>query len=218
MLVKIKNRKEVKTKMKNYTGKTLDEALLLASKEENTEINDLLYEVLEEKKGLFSKKVVIGVYNIDDVIAFGENYIKSVLGGIGIAASIKTLYNEGLIKVLIETEQNSLIIGKNGQTLQALNELTKLAISFKFKKKLRILLNVGDYKDKKYFRVVGIARKAAKEVLNTHIEIKLDSMTPDERKKVHNALSTWKNIRTESVGDGKQRAIVIKYVASEDIK
>ncbi|HKL73073.1 MAG TPA: R3H domain-containing nucleic acid-binding protein [Candidatus Onthovivens sp.] len=204
--------------MKNYTGKTLDEALLLASKEENTEINDLLYEVLEEKKGLFSKKVVIGVYNIDDVIAFGENYIKSVLGGIGIAASIKTLYNEGLIKVLIETEQNSLIIGKNGQTLQALNELTKLAISFKFKKKLRILLNVGDYKDKKYFRVVGIARKAAKEVLNTHIEIKLDSMTPDERKKVHNALSTWKNIRTESVGDGKQRAIVIKYVASEDIK
>ena len=204
--------------MKNYTGKTLDEALLLASKEENNEINDLLYEVLEEKKGLFSKKVVIGVYNIDDVIAFGENYIKSVLGGIGIAASIKTLYNEGLIKVLIETEQNSLIIGKNGQTLQALNELTKLAISFKFKKKLRILLNVGDYKDKKYFRVVGIARKAAKEVLNTHIEIKLDSMTPDERKKVHNALSTWKNIRTESVGDGKQRAIVIKYVASEDIK
>ena len=37
-------------------------------------------------------------------------------------------------------------------------------------------------------------------------------MTPDERKKVHNALSSWKNIKTESIGDGKERRIVVKYV------
>ena len=40
-------------------------------------------------------------------------------------------------------------------------------------------------------------------------------MTPDERKKVHNALTNWKNIKTESVGDGKNRAVVIKYVPFE---
>ena len=45
--------------------------------------------------------------------------------------------------------------------------------------------------------------------------MQLDPMTPDERKKVHNALSTWKNIKTESVGDGKSRAIVVKWTGGD---
>lgn len=54
--------------------------------------------------------------------------------------------------------------------------------------------------------------------MKTHIDIKLTPMTPDERKKVHNALSSYKNIKTESIGDGKDRAIVIKYVSNKDTK
>ena len=73
-------------------------------------------------------------------------------------------------------------------------------------------VDISDYKDKKYHRVIALAKRTAKEVLKTHIDTKLDPMTPDERKKVHNALASFRNIKTESIGDGKDRAIVIKYV------
>ena len=120
-----------------------------------------------------------------------------------------------IIKILIETNENNLLIGPKGVTLQSLNELVKLAVSNKFKKKYRILLDVHDYKNKKYNVLIRVAKNAAREVLKTHMDVKLNPMTPDERKKVHYALSTMKNIKTESVGDGKDRAIVIKYVKEE---
>ena len=199
--------------MKTITAKTLELAIDQASEELGVVKEELLYEVLEEKKGLFSKKVVVAFYDTADVIEFAQKYISNIIHeGLGLDVSLKAFYRNGLIKILIETDHNSLLIGRNGQTLQALNELVKLAISSKFKRKFRILLDIGDYKDKKYNRVIAVAKRAASQVLKTHLDIKLEAMTPDERKKVHTALASWKNIKTESVGDGKDRAIVVKYV------
>jgi len=198
--------------MKQFTAKTLEDVLAKASSELNVPVEELLYTVIEEKKGLFSKKVVIEVSDLADVIEYAQKYIENVCKALGLDASTKSFYRDGLIKILVETDRNSLLIGKNGSTLQSLNELTKLSVSSKFKKKFRILLDIGDYKDKKYSRVISIAKRAAKEVSKTHMEIKLEAMTADERKKVHNALSSWKNIKTDSVGDGKDRAIVVKWV------
>ena len=199
--------------MKTITAKTLELAIDQASEELGVVKEELLYEVLEEKKGLFSKKVVVAFYDTADVIEFAQKYISNIIhDGLGLDVSLKAFYRNGLIKILIETDHNSLLIGRNGQTLQALNELVKLAISSKFKRKFRILLDIGDYKDKKYNRVIAVAKRAASQVLKTHLDIKLEAMTPDERKKVHTALASWKNIKTESVGDGKDRAIVVKYV------
>ena len=123
--------------------------------------------------------------------------------------------SETVAKVLLAGLISDTVILKSPTTTQTdvdtANELTKLAVSSNFSRKYKILLDVGGYKDKKYFKVISIAKRCAKEVLKTHIDVKLDPMTPDERKKIHNALSTRKNIKTESVGDGKLRAIVIKY-------
>ena len=198
--------------MRRYTKKTLEECLQEAATELNCEINDLMYEVEEEKKGLFSKKVTIAVTETEDVIEFAEEYITDVCHSLGLDVSLKTFYRDDIIKILIETNHNSIFIGKNGASLQSLNELTKLAVSSKFKRKFKILLDVGAYKDKKYFKVISIAKRAAKQVSKTHVDVILNPMTPDERKKVHNALTSWKNIKTESIGDGKDRRIVVKYV------
>lgn len=200
--------------MKRYSAKTVDDAVKNACTDLKCEINDLVYEIEEEKKGLF-KKAIIAVYETADIIEYAENYIRDVINGLGLECSLKTFYRDGVAKILIETNKNSLIIGKNGSTLQSLNELVKLTCNTKFKRKIRILLDIGEYKDKKYHRVISEAKRAAKEVGKTHIDIKLEPMTPDERKKVHNALSTFKNIKTESVGDGKDRAIVIKYIGNK---
>lgn len=202
--------------MKLYTAKTLEECLSQASTELNVAIEDIIYNVVEEKKGLFSKKFTISVEEIGDVIEYAESYIKDVCHALGLIASLKTFYRDNIIKILIETNRNAVLIGNNGTSLQSLNELTKLAVSTKFKRKFKILLDVGNYKEKKYRSVIFTAKKAAKEVLSTHVDVKLNPMTPDERKKVHNALSSWKNIKTESVGDGKERAIVIKYVTNSE--
>lgn len=197
--------------MRKYTAKTLEDCLKEAALDLQVEEKDIKYKIEEEKKGFFNKKVTISVEETSDVIEFIEAYIKDICHNLGMDASIKTFYREDVIKVLLETNKNSVLIGKNGACLQSLNELTKLAVSSNFSRKYKILLDVGGYKDKKYFKVISIAKRCAKEVLKTHIDVKLDPMTPDERKKIHNALSTWKNIKTESVGDGKLRAIVIKY-------
>ncbi len=204
--------------MKLYTAKTLELALQEASKDLNIPVESLLYTVEEEKRTLFSKKVTISISEMSDVVEYAEGYIRDVIHALGLDVSLTTLYQGEIIKILIETNHNSLLIGRNGETLQSLNELTKLAVSAKFKKKIRILLDIGEYKDKKYTRVVYAAKKTAHEVQKTHIDVKLDPMTPDERKKVHNALASFRNIKTESVGDGKDRAIVIKYVPSQTSK
>ena len=190
--------------MKLYSGKTLADCLKQASEELNVSEEELIYKIVEEKKGLFSKKTTISVEETSDVILFVEEYIKDICHALNLDASLKTFYRDNLIKVLIETNHNSILIGNNGKSLESLNELVKLAVSQKFRRKFRILLDIGNYK-------IHEAKKVAKEVLSTHVDTKLEPMTPDERKKVHNALTNWKNIKTESVGDGKNRAVVIKY-------
>ena len=58
--------------MKKYTKKTLEECLQEAAKELNCEVNDLMYEIEEEKKGLFTKRVTISVKEVEDVIEYAE--------------------------------------------------------------------------------------------------------------------------------------------------
>lgn len=204
--------------MKVYTDKTVADCLKKASSELEISEENLSYEVLEEKSGFMGigKKASIKVFELIDVVDYAEEYLANVCKALGLEVSLKSFTREEVIKILIETNQNSYLIGHNGATLSSLNELVKLAVSNKFKRKYRILLDIGNYKDKKYHKVIGNAKRCAKEVLKTHMEIKLDPMTPDERKKVHNALASFKNISTESVGDGKERAIVIKYVESSE--
>ena len=100
--------------MRRYTKKTLEECLQEAATELNCEINDLMYEVEEEKKGLFSKKVTIAVTETEDVIEFAEEYITDVCHSLGLDVSLKTFYRDDIIKILIETNHNSILIGKNG--------------------------------------------------------------------------------------------------------
>ena len=198
--------------MKEYTAKTVDEALALAAAELGVDVARLVYEVTEEKKSLFKKSATINVYEDDDAAKYAEKYLKSALGSRGIEIETESMIEDGIIKVTIDSDSNPILIGKGGKTLQALNEITKFAVSTKLRKRYRILLDVGGYKEDKYERVASIAKRAAKTVLRTHIDVDLDPMTPDERRVVHNTLSDWEHIKTESSGEGSDRAVTIKYV------
>jgi len=198
--------------MKKYTTKTLEDALTQAEKDLKIPANDLSYKIVEEKVGLFSKKLVIEVYEISDAIIFAEAYLLKAISQFGIEVKATTEIKEDIIHITLETPRNPILIGKNGVTLQALNELVRLATSSKFKKRFRILLDINDYKEAKYDKVVAIAKRIAKDVVRTKQDVTLDPMPADERRMVHNALTGMPNIKTESVGEGQHRAISIRYI------
>ena len=198
--------------MKEFTAKTVEEAVKEAAAELGIEENKLTFEVAEEKKSLFKKTATISVYEHDDAAKFGEEYLISALKGLGIEATASSVMEDDIIKITLESERNPVLIGKAGRTLQALNELVKLAVSNKFRHRYRILLDVGGYKEDKYDRVARIAKRNAKEVQRNKISVQLEPMTPDERRIVHNTLTGWEHIKTESSGEGRERAVTIKYV------
>lgn len=197
--------------MKKYQAKTIDEAVEMAAQELGILPSDVNFAVQEEKKGLF-KKVTIEVYELSDAIEFAEEYLKNVTAALGIQSETTTVLKDDIIRISLNSDHNPILIGKNGKTLQALNELARLAVSSKFKKRFRILLDINDYKDGKYSRVAFAARKAAKEVQKTKMDATLEPMPADERRVVHNALANFSHIKTESAGEGHHRAVVIKYV------
>lgn len=198
--------------MKNYSAKTLEEALASAAQDLGLPLEEISYEVTEEKKGLFSKKITIAVYELSDAIAYAEDYLIKGIATFGITATTKATLTDEIIRISIDSDHNSILIGKNGRTLQALNELTKLAVSSKFKKRFRILLDINDYKDSKYEKLISIARRTAREVQKTKVSVTLEAMPADERRVIHNALNGMPNIKTESIGEGHHRQVTIQYV------
>lgn len=198
--------------MEIYTGKTVEEALEKASKETNTPVSELIYLDTGKKSGLFSKKVQVEVYDLSDVIRFAEDYLLNATDALGIESSVKSRLDDEIIRITLDSTHNPILIGKNGITLQALNELVKLATNNKFHKRFRILLDINGYKGSKYFRLERLARKVAKDVQKTKTTYTFDPMPADERRAIHNALNGWHNIKTESTGEGSHRQVQVIYV------
>lgn len=191
-----------------YKGKTLEEVLNVASEGENTPVDELLYYVESSNE----EEVTIEVYTIVDVIQFAREYIVDGIKALGFDARVNPTLKDDIINLKIECERNPIIIGKNGTSLQALNELVRIAVNNKFHKRFRILLNVSDYKEEKYAKITSFARRIAHEVQKTKVNAILDPMTADERRVIHNALTGMPHIKTESSGFGKNRQINIIYV------
>jgi spoIIIJ-associated protein len=199
--------------MNKYEGKTEEEAVSKACADLGVEDpSTLSYQVISVKKTLFSKTVTIGIYSINDVIVFADDYIKRCLHALGIEGSTEAKYEDGVIKLNIVTSRNKNVIGRNGDTLRSINELTRSACFNRFGGHYRILLNCDGYKETKYSKFAMVARRYARDVQVTHQTVILDPMTSDERRIIHQALSDMPNIKTQSLGTGHKRHVTIQYV------
>ncbi|MFA6624176.1 MAG: R3H domain-containing nucleic acid-binding protein [Bacilli bacterium] len=199
--------------MNKYEGKTEEEALKKACLDLGiADPKTVNYQVISVKKTLFSKTVTIGIYSINDVIVFADDYIKRCLHSLGIEGSTEAKYEEGVIKLNIVTARNKNVIGRNGDTLRSINELTRSACFNRFGGHYRILLNCDGYKEDKYSKFAYMAKHYAAEVQRTHITAVLDAMTSDERRIIHQTLTGCPNIKTQSLGTGHKRHVTIQYV------
>jgi len=198
--------------MKVYQGKTPEDALKIASEELGIPVDELIYSVEDKRVGIFNKKYVVDVYELSDIIQYAEDYILRVIDAFGIESTVKTRLDDDIIRITIDSTHNPILIGNGGKTLQALNELVKVAVSNHFRHRFRILLDINGYKDKKYDKLAKMARRIAREVQKTKTTYTFDPMPADERRAIHNACSGMRNIKTESIGEGSRRQLQIIYV------
>ena len=200
-----------------YEGKNKEEALEKALKELNTTEENLIIKVLEEKNGLLKKSIKIEVIEVNDII----NYIKEVLNEItslmNIKINLEVRRREKNIEIKIFSDNNPILIGKNGKNLESLQNIIRQIIYNQVEDNLKILLDVENYKDKKITTLERLAKRTAREVAKTKIETKLERMNSYERRIIHSTLSNNKYVYTESTGEEPNRCVVIKPKEVEEI-
>ncbi|MEF9920307.1 MAG: R3H domain-containing nucleic acid-binding protein [Erysipelotrichaceae bacterium] len=203
--------------MKSYTGKNLDELLQNAAKEKQVSVEELTYTVTEEKKGFLGLggEVTASVYCVNDICEFIADYLELYFKDIELEIDIDVSVENNFFYVDLNAENNAILIGRNGQTLQALNTVTKAAVSSEFKRRVGILIDVNGYKEEKYAKVCALAKRVAKSVQRSKTDALLDPMPADERKAIHNALTNVRFISTASEGEGRDRRIKILYDPSK---
>ena len=142
----------------------------------------------------------------------GKKYLEDILKAMGIGYQIeaRSINNEEQIHYLVDTYENSLLIGVKGRTLEALQILLRNLISTYTKDRIVTTLDIGGYKSNRARQLEILATKTAKEVSKTKVAVKLQPMTSFERRIIHEKLSEWRDVYTESEGEGEERAIVIK--------
>ena len=118
--------------------------------------------------------------------------------------------NNEHLKIILHSENNSLLIGKNGKNLQSIQTLLRQSILTKTGIYVNLILDVENYKEKREKNIEYLAKKIAKEVEQTKIEVKMDSMNSYERRIVHNILSNNKKVTTISEGEEPNRYVIVK--------
>ena len=200
--------------LSTYTAKNLDDALREACIKKDCRIDGLTYNVLEENKGFLGigSSVKIEAYCLNDVKEFLFDYLGNFFTNANIECSVEIFQKDDSFTIMLDAENNAVLIGKNGKTLQAINTVVKSAVNSEFKRKFKILVDINNYKQERYSKLKSMAIRIAKNVSRTKVDASLDPMSNDERKVIHQALANFKHIKTESEGEGLNRHLVIKYV------
>lgn len=194
----------------NYTGKTYEEALNKAKIDLQELEENLIINKKEEKKTLLSKRVEIEVIEKRAVRESLKRIIKDLLKAMGFEVEIEISINNDVPTYRLYSNNDALLIGKNGKNLQALTTIINQIIIKEIGTSYKFLIDISDYKKRNDQHLETLAKKIAREVKNTKIEVKLDSMNSYQRRIIHNALSNNKYVYTESTGEEPNRCVVIK--------
>jgi len=200
--------------MTNYTAKTIEELLEIAAEEKGCAVSDLQYYITEEKDGLLGlgKSISADVFTNEDIKEFIFDYLGNFFTGIDLDIEVALEERADSFIINLNAENNAVLIGKNGKTLSSFNTLLRAAINNEFKKRIDVMIDVNHYKEDRYAKLRSMAKRIAKQVQRSHVDVALDPMPNDERKMIHKTLSDWHNIKTESEGEGAKRHLCIKYV------
>jgi spoIIIJ-associated protein len=200
-----------------YEVKDLEEAKKLAINDFGLPLEDLSFDVVEERKGFLGigSNISVHVCVYVDPIQKAKDYIETFLEEAGFGGQVEKRVRGNIVEFNIYTrDANGVLIGKNAKTLAALQYMVSIIVNQYFDREyetgLIVKVDVGDYRKKRESRLESLAVRVAREVAKTKIPAKLDYMNSYERKIIHNKISDWNDVTTHSEGEEPRRYIVIE--------
>ena len=195
-----------------FQGKTKEEAIADAIvKLQEVEENLIIKEKEVIKGGLFkSSKVEIEVIEKREVVKYIKEYLVKLLKDLGFQANVEIKNKETLPTYTIYSDNDALLIGKNGKNLKALSTVVNQHINKELGRNYKFIIDINSYKEKREKQLEQLAKRVAREVANTKIEVKMDSMNSYERRIIHNTLTNNKRVYTESEGEEPNRYVIVK--------
>jgi spoIIIJ-associated protein len=214
------------------TGKTVDEAVELALREMQTSIDNVIVEVVEEpSKGLLgiigSKQARVRVtvkedevlvspeetldeVSVEEMQKIIKEFLASVLTEMGINPDIEIVVEEDTFFTNVEGEGLGLLIGKRGQTLEAVQYITNIVANRHSGKRIRVIIDAEGYRKRREEVLQQLANRLANRVERGGESIMLEPMTAHERKIIHTTLQNNPKVLTRSEGEEPNRKVIIQ--------
>lgn len=196
-------------------GKSVDEAVQAALDELNCQIEDVVVEIIEEpSKGLLGivgkKPAVVKVSLIDKPENGVREVLENLLDRMKIDYEIANIdYENDRVRINIVGKDMGLLIGRKGETLNALQYMAGLIINRKREERIRVIIDVEDYRRKREESLEALALRLSEKVKDTRKNIVMRPMSSQERRIVHTVLQGDPQITTYSIGEEPNRKLVI---------
>ena len=194
-----------------YEGKNEELVLDKALTNLNVKEEDILIKKEKIKGGLFKGHTFkFTVIKIEDIQNNIKDFLAELLKLMDLDVKFECKKREKQINIKMFSDNNAILIGKNGQTLSALTNIVKQYVNNQIGVYPYINLDVENYKDKQVYFLEKLAKNIAREVRNTKQEVVMENMNSYERRIVHNILTNFKGVKTESEGEEPNRHVVVK--------
>jgi len=197
-----------------FEAKAMNEATLkYAANELRVNKDYINLQIVEEKKSILglNKTYIVEASVKFDVVKDSIMYLKAILADMEIDALVEARPGDNQqITFTVDANENPILIGKNGKTLDALQVLLKNYINLYTDEHYMVLVDVGGYKAQRKKQLEILATKTAKEVARTRVAVRLGKMNAYERRVIHTKLADWRDVETESEGEEPNRFVVIK--------
>lgn len=177
-------------------------------------IEELVVKDAEEKTSDVSEQEVemVELVNLtdDEAVTALAVYLTDITRDLGAPAMVKVSRKKGIITFNLETEKKGLLIGKHGKLLNAIQYLAQVYIHRIAKNRLSVVVNVGDYRERREAIIERLAKQTLRNVRETGQPVFLEPMPAFERKQVHSILSSESDISTHSEGNEPHRYLVVE--------
>ena len=200
---------------KEFSAKSVADAITIACMELQITSDKLAYEVIEEGSsgflGIGSKNAVIKAAVKDSLEDRVKDFLKDVLNAMNLEADVLVKYDEAEKKMDIEINGDDMgvLIGKRGQTLDSLQYLASLVCNKGSEDYIRVKVDTENYRERRKETLENLAKNMSFKVKRTKRPVSLEPMNPYERRIIHSALQDDKYVTTQSEGEEPFRHVVI---------
>ncbi len=145
----------------------------------------------------------------EDPVAVARSVTASIISAMGFRGSIRAGEQDGAVMISVTGENLAPLIGRRGQTLEALDLLVNMIASRRLGRRVPVIVDVERYRERRRDTLVSLARRTADRVRRSGKAVALEPMPAAERRLVHTALANHPSVTTHSEGDGAERHVVV---------